>query len=505
MAGADEIHSKAGGAVGFSQENETVSILLKKPSSARGRRIGLRRGRSVGLEVKRSMDSPEEGSNSSPTSDRDADEGIFGIMAGGGEIRVREGQGTRLPCLSHGAVSLIGRRREMEDAVAVVPGFIGGGGPSEYDFFGVYDGHGGARVAQLCRERLHVVLAEEASAVGWPRAEGRWREVMSASFSRVDGEAEATAQAESERTMGSTAVVAVVGTKRIVVANCGDSRAVLCRGGAALPLSFDHKADRPDEMARVEAAGGRVINWEGYRVLGVLATSRSIGDYYLKPFVISEPDVTVTERTDKDEFLILASDGLWDVVSNEAACKIARQCLNGRMARMFPDAVGGSTATEAAALLAQLAVSRESEDNISVVVVQLKPLHARTSCMAHVLINLVLANGTCKVHEIPPISNSWSRSGLRVTVQRILFACLMKTTCWKKRIHILLVTLKVVYWLNTPKPTHEGEEEETLDKLHAKQKWEMDTDDKICRDHILNAMGDNLFDIYHTIGTTKEL
>ncbi|XP_042447820.1 protein phosphatase 2C 51-like [Zingiber officinale] len=379
MAGADEIHSKAGGAVGFSQENETVSILLKKPSSARGRRIGLRRGRSVGLEVKRSMDSPEEGSNSSPTSDRDADEGIFGIMAGGGEIRVREGQGTRLPCLSHGAVSLIGRRREMEDAVAVVPGFIGGGGPSEYDFFGVYDGHGGARVAQLCRERLHVVLAEEASAVGWPRAEGRWREVMSASFSRVDGEAEATAQAESERTMGSTAVVAVVGTKRIVVANCGDSRAVLCRGGAALPLSFDHKADRPDEMARVEAAGGRVINWEGYRVLGVLATSRSIGDYYLKPFVISEPDVTVTERTDKDEFLILASDGLWDVVSNEAACKIARQCLNGRMARMFPDAVGGSTATEAAALLAQLAVSRESEDNISVVVVQLKPLHARTS------------------------------------------------------------------------------------------------------------------------------
>lgn len=103
------------------------------------------------------------------------------------------------------------------------------------------------------------------------------------------------------------------------------------------------------------------------------------GDCYLKPFVISEPDVTVTERTAKDEFLILASDGLWDVVSNEAACKIARQCLSGRMARMFPDAVSGCTAAEAAALLAELAISRGSEDNISVVVVELKRLRGRTS------------------------------------------------------------------------------------------------------------------------------
>ncbi|RWV93402.1 hypothetical protein GW17_00044140 [Ensete ventricosum] len=343
------------------------------------RGFSLRSQRSLagGLAVKRTTD-PVKGSNSSSPSDRDTEDGIVGILAAGGEILGREGQGARLPCLSHGAVSLIGRRRVMEDAVAVAPGFAGGGGVAVFDFFGVYDGHGGARVAQACRERLHVVLAEEVAATGgWPRAEGRWREVMMASFSRVDGEVEAAAQGEAERTVGSTAVVAVVGTKRIVVANCGDSRAVLSRGGVAVPLSFDHKADRPDEMERVEAAGGRVINWDGYRVLGVLATSRSIGDCYLKPFVISEPDVTVTERTEKDEFLILASDGLWDVVSNEAACKIARQCLNGRMARMFPDAVSGCTAAEAAALLAELAISRGSEDNISVVVVELKRLRGR--------------------------------------------------------------------------------------------------------------------------------
>ncbi|OEL13923.1 putative protein phosphatase 2C 51 [Dichanthelium oligosanthes] len=298
-------------------------------------------------------------------------------------------------CLSHGAVSVIGRRREMEDAFSVALSFLdsadakGGGGVSdgEEDFFAVYDGHGGARVAQACRERLHVVLAEEVvlrRGVG-VGSDARWKEAMAASFARVDGEVTGGLSPPPKlapdvdpslpyRTVGSTAVVAVVGQRRIIVANCGDSRAVLSRGGVAVPLSTDHKPDRPDELQRVEAAGGRVINWNGYRVLGVLATSRSIGDYYLKPYVSAEPEVTVVERTDQDEFLILASDGLWDVVSNEVACKIARNCLSGRAASMFPDSVAGRTAADAAALLTELAMSRGSKDNISVVVVELQRL-----------------------------------------------------------------------------------------------------------------------------------
>lgn len=129
--------------------------------------------------------------------------------------------------------------------------------------------------------------------------------------------------------------------------------------------------NRPDEMKRVEAAGGRIINWDGYRVLGVLSTSRSIGDFFLKPYVTCEPDITVTERSDKDEFLILASDGLWDVISNEVACRIVRQCLSGQAAKMFPGAVNGRSAAEAAALLAELAIARGSKDNISIVIVEL--------------------------------------------------------------------------------------------------------------------------------------
>lgn len=159
--------------------------------------------------------------------------------------------------LSHGAVSVIGRRREMEDAFAVALSFlaseaVGGEQEQELDFFAVYDGHGGARVAEACRERMHVVLAEEVSLRR--RRSGsddlRWEEAMAASFARVDGEVTGGLSSPHHddagsslpyRTVGSTAVVAVVGRRRIVVGNCGDSRAVLSRGGVAVPLSSDHK------------------------------------------------------------------------------------------------------------------------------------------------------------------------------------------------------------------------------------------------------------------------
>ncbi|XBI64852.1 hypothetical protein VPH35_044865 [Triticum aestivum] len=168
-------------------------------------------------------------------------------------------------CVSHGAVSVIGRRREMEDAVAVAAPFLAetagveGSGDVEYGagdegFFAVYDGHGGSRVAEACRLRMHLVLAEEVrlrrlrpGGEGQRQAEddedgARWKEAMTACFARVDGEVGVDDGTDTgEQTVGSTAVVAVVGPRRIVVANCGDSRAVLSRGGVPVPLSSDHK------------------------------------------------------------------------------------------------------------------------------------------------------------------------------------------------------------------------------------------------------------------------
>ena len=104
------------------------------------------------------------------------------------------------------------------------------------------------------------------------------------------------------------------------------------------------------------------------------------GDHYLKPFVIPKPEIIVSKRTSADEFLILATDGLWDVVSNEVACQVVRRCLDGRIKRRlqatlneskFSEVVNQSRAAEAAAALIELAMARGSKDNISVVVVYL--------------------------------------------------------------------------------------------------------------------------------------
>ncbi|GAB4826258.1 hypothetical protein Ancab_009123 [Ancistrocladus abbreviatus] len=297
-------------------------------------------------------------------------------------------------CASHGSTTIMGRRREMEDAAMIEIGFAGVDS-GKYDFFGVYDGHGGARVAEACRERMHRILdgeiEEEIAAwkkkkkVMIPPEEEKeggavvvvdWEKVMARCFDKMDREVGGGEKDGEEMTVGSTAVMAVVGKEEVVVANCGDSRAVLCRGSVAVPLSVDHKPDRPDELARIEAAGGRVINWNGPRVLGVLATSRSIGDHYLRPYVISKPDVIIYRRTKFDEFLILATDGLWDVVTNEVACQVVKRCLNGKICKGCPGAMDGpmtrAHASHAAALLAELALARGSRDNITVVVIELR-------------------------------------------------------------------------------------------------------------------------------------
>ncbi|KAL9250785.1 putative protein phosphatase 2C 8 [Drosera capensis] len=268
-----------------------------------------------------------------------------------------------ITCVSHGSSSIVGRRREMEDAVTVAEAAVSIGW-RRLDFFGVYDGHGGARVAEACRERMHRILESEMAAERGGVFD--WEDVMERCFEKMDAEVggEGNVNAE-EMTVGSTAVVAVVGRHEVVVANCGDSRAVMCRSGVAVPLSVDHKPDRPDELARIEALGGRVINWNGPRILGVLATSRAIGDHYLRPCVTSRPEVKIYSRTKDDEFLILATDGLWDVVTNQVACQVVRRCLNGKIRREFEMVDGtvgrmrSQTPDAAAALLTELAVTQD--------------------------------------------------------------------------------------------------------------------------------------------------
>ncbi|XP_039041606.1 probable protein phosphatase 2C 24 [Hibiscus syriacus] len=299
-----------------------------------------------------------------------------------------------------GVASVCGRRRDMEDAVAIHPSFHRQGqdpSASGFHYFGVYDGHGCSHVAIRCKERLHELVKEELV------SEEEWKGAMERSFTRMDKEAikwnesldgancRCELQSPECDAVGSTAVVAILTPDKVVVANCGDSRAVLCRNGKPVPLSSDHKPDRPDELNRIEEAGGRVIFWDGPRVLGVLAMSRAIGDNYLKPYVSCEPEVTVNDRRVDDEFLILASDGLWDVVSNDTACRLVRMCLRGGKCdlnalllspgRVEGEALEGSVmgreisdkaCADASMLLTKLALARHSSDNVSVVVVDLR-------------------------------------------------------------------------------------------------------------------------------------
>uniref|UniRef100_A0A803LX43 protein-serine/threonine phosphatase n=1 Tax=Chenopodium quinoa TaxID=63459 RepID=A0A803LX43_CHEQI len=288
-----------------------------------------------------------------------------------------------------GVASVCGRRRDMEDAIAVHPSFFRSENCSDSDissselhYFGVYDGHGCSHVAMRCRERLHELVKEELVAVP------EWKLAMERSFSRMDKEAIAwnkgvigncrcELQTPECDAVGSTAVVAIVTPDKIIVANCGDSRAVLCRNGEPFPLSDDHKPDRPDELNRIEEAGGRVIYWDGARYICV------VGDNYLKPYVSCEPEVTIMDRTVDDDCLILASDGLWDVVSNDTACGVARMCLRGKVppATLTPDveqitgvgeAMADKACTDASMLLTKLALARHSTDNVSVVVIDLR-------------------------------------------------------------------------------------------------------------------------------------
>lgn len=101
-------------------------------------------------------------------------------------------------------------------------------------------------------------------------------------------------------------------------ANAGDARGVLCRGGKAIRLTYDHKGSDKQEAKRIMDAGGFVMSG---RVNGVLAVTRSLGDSSMKEFVVGSPYTTETELYDEDEFVILACDGVSPILTHYMQCK----------------------------------------------------------------------------------------------------------------------------------------------------------------------------------------
>ncbi|KAJ6753783.1 PROTEIN PHOSPHATASE 2C 39-RELATED [Salix purpurea] len=155
---------------------------------------------------------------------------------------------------------------------------------------------------------------------------------------------------------GSTAVTAIlINCQKLVVANVGDSRAVICQNGVAKQLSVDHEPSM--ERKDIENRGGFVSNFPGDvpRVDGQLAVARAFGDKSLKEHLSSEPDVAMETIDDDTDCIILASDGLWKVMSNQEAVDSIKNIKD---------------ALSAAKRLTEEALNRRSSDDISCVVVK---------------------------------------------------------------------------------------------------------------------------------------
>jgi len=157
----------------------------------------------------------------------------------------------------------------------------------------------------------------------------------------------------------------------LYIANAGDCRAVLSHKGIAVDLTKDHKPKEPSEKERIKAAGGWVHNG---RLNGILGVSRAFGDVEHKTLkeeswgkefadnpLTAEPEVTAIMLHEDDEFLILACDGLWDVMSSAQAVNFVRRYLATR----------NRDVQAASSALVSKAIALNTVDNVSCMVIAL--------------------------------------------------------------------------------------------------------------------------------------
>ena len=286
-------------------------------------------------------------------------------------------------------------------------------------FAAVFDGHGGGGVSAHLRRRLHdlfeyhLARAEEdyqlmhaasADAMLPPTSStsggnmaapipSSSHSVASSLNSRVAAIRAAFDDVEREvcldddlQYQGSTAAAVLLhedgdGTKTLLSANVGDSRAILSRRGLAVDLTRDHKPNDERERARIHGMG-ETIEWDHYckihRVRN-LSLSRAIGDRFAKPVVSGEVEIKRYPMTEEgDEFVIVASDGLWDVLSSQETVDFVKRKLEA-----IPS--GRTVLTEAemermkyarrknmSRHVANEALRKGSGDNICVVIIWLK-------------------------------------------------------------------------------------------------------------------------------------
>lgn len=248
-------------------------------------------------------------------------------------------------------------RSYMEDGHKIIDQLYAGNG-QQWSMYAVYDGHGGRVVTDKCLQLMHeIVLAELVALPDFPTPEpNNVRRALEKSFVAMD---EAISKKEAWN-CGATCTVTLIhasggSTRKLYVANVGDSRCVLISGDKAIRSSFDHRASDPEEIVRVQSLGGVISRG---RVGGQLMLTRALGDFSLKKCGVTCLPFTKCHLLKPCDFVIIASDGLWDVLSDVEA---GRMCLAARQKDGNESIV--------AKMLVDTAMTRGSTDNITCVVV----------------------------------------------------------------------------------------------------------------------------------------
>lgn len=288
-------------------------------------------------------------------------------------------------------------RAKMEDVHTYVANFAE---KLDWGYFAIFDGHAGKSTARWCGNNLHTlieqeILAKEAGAnCGLGASPASLCDVKDV-FHNVFVKADELIEEEGSGSAGSTAAVAILRwesndqllalgklesqkpskkfdfvpgpqhKRMLYTANVGDLRIVIYRAGKAYRLTYDHKASDLSEIDRVRNNGGLIVK---NRVNGVLAITRSLGDSYIKNLVTGKPFTTSTEVTPEDEFLILACDGVWDVISDNHACKYVSDIFKQQQQNNEP-----IDPAKAAKKLCQLAIDNATTDNVTAMVVKFDP------------------------------------------------------------------------------------------------------------------------------------
>lgn len=225
----------------------------------------------------------------------------------------------------------------MEDACSIVGEFAG----PRTQMYGVFDGHGGKETSEYCAAHFHHLLAAQYAQSNDMRA------ALVAAIVEINSVA-----VGRWSYMGTTLAVAAIAEDTIYTANVGDTRLVLINEGIARRVSYDHKVSDGSEHQEVLNRGGNVVNG---RVGGRLALSRAIGDGALADILSVVPYMTEHKRTD-DTWLIIACDGVWDVMSDQEAADLLREADDpGVGARKIKDE----------------ALAKGSDDNVTVVCLRL--------------------------------------------------------------------------------------------------------------------------------------